>query len=118
MSVPTKGNKMISYVGQTLTVTLGDGRTMVGQLLAFDKFMNLVLTETEETRPWGRSGPMKRQLGLVLLRGEQVVSIRAEKKAAVVGDDVAPGTGSAIPSQARTVTDAPVLPGSKKSFVS
>lgn len=79
-----------------MRVTLMDGRQMTGQLLAFDKHMNLVLADTEEfrrlkrktTKPSapGASTPTtqtveseeKRTLGLTIVRGAQIVSLSVE----------------------------------------
>ena len=64
-----------------------DGRTLVGQMIAFDKYMNLVLAECEEFRKIKQKGKVisgmpdreeKRTLGLVILRGESIVSISVE----------------------------------------
>ena len=70
---------------------------IVGTFLAFDKHMNLVLSETEEIRviKAKKKGPnnlhlsftlflgdlekeIKRSLGLVILRGESIVTMTAE----------------------------------------
>lgn len=69
-----------------LRVTLHDGRCIVGTFLAFDKHLNLVLSEAEEFRTLKSKGGSavleerteKRSLGLVLLRGENVVSLAVE----------------------------------------
>lgn len=82
-----------------LRVTLHDGRVMVGTFLAFDKHLNLVLSETEEFRTLKKSGSValleerteKRTLGLVLIRGENVVSL------AVEGPPPASGAGKLTP---------------------
>ncbi|KAJ5734363.1 small nuclear ribonucleoprotein SmB [Penicillium malachiteum] len=80
-----KQGKMINY---RMRVTLNDGRQMTGQMLAFDKHMNLVLADTEEFRrikrkskaaPGSTGTPQveaeeKRTLGLTIVRGAQVVS--------------------------------------------
>lgn len=70
-----------------MRVTIADSRTLVGTFLAFDKHMNLVLADTEEYRKIKqKKGTVgiseereeKRTLGLVLLRGEMVVSLSVD----------------------------------------
>eukprot|EP01138_Halocafeteria_seosinensis_P012582 gb/GECG01012855.1/.p1 GENE.gb/GECG01012855.1/~~gb/GECG01012855.1/.p1 ORF type:complete len:256 (+),score=24.57 gb/GECG01012855.1/:1-768(+) len=81
-----KPSKMLQFVNYTLRVTVQDTRVLVGQLLAFDTHMNLVLADCEEWRTLKTktsSGTTeerqeKRFLGLVLLRGENVVSIQIQ----------------------------------------
>lgn len=83
-----KGSKLLRYVEHRLRVSLTDGRTIIGTFLAFDKHLNLVLVDTEEFRTLrsknaGRSAVVeerqeKRSLGLIILRGENVVSIAVE----------------------------------------
>ena len=72
------------YVEHRLRVTLHDGRYIIGTFLAFDKHLNLVLSEAEEFRMLKQKGAIleerteKRSLGLVLIRGENVVSLAVE----------------------------------------
>ncbi|KAI8903578.1 hypothetical protein EDD86DRAFT_214783 [Gorgonomyces haynaldii] len=112
-----KTNKMMQLINYRLKVTMVDGRTLVGQMLAFDKYMNLVLSECEEFRKIKQKKgetterEEKRALGLVILRGETIVSIsveapppqHAEKVKLVAqgpGKAMAAGRGMPIPLQA------------------
>ena len=105
----SKGGKMLSLINWRLKVTINDGRALTGQMLAFDRHMNLVLADCEEfrrvrTKKKGDEGPaqeqeLKRTLGLVILRGETVVSLSVEGPPPVVDEDksstlpVGPGRG-------------------------
>jgi small nuclear ribonucleoprotein B and B' len=87
-----------------LRVTLHDGRTIIGTFLAFDKHLNLVLSDAEEFRILRKGGAAlieerteKRSLGLVLIRGENVVSLAVEgpPPPSVTGKTAAPSGGIA-----------------------
>ncbi|QKX62702.1 uncharacterized protein TRUGW13939_09863 [Talaromyces rugulosus] len=84
-----KQGKMQNLINYRMRVTLNDGRQMTGQMMAFDKHMNLVLADTEEFRrvkrkatkqaPGASTAPLveaeeKRTLGLTIVRGTNVVS--------------------------------------------
>lgn len=82
---------MSDLINYRLRVSTIDNRDFVGQFLAFDKHMNLVLSDTEESRITKKSYQElkrthntnsiveeKRSLGLVILRGEQIVNISIE----------------------------------------
>lgn len=94
---------MAALVNWRLKVTLNDGRALVGQMLAYDKHMNLVIVDCEEFRrvkskksnaeEAGATTEQKRTLGLVIIRGEVVVSISVEGPPPVKdSDDKAPST--------------------------
>lgn len=85
-----KGGKITQYINYRMRVATAEGRVLIGNFLAFDKHMNLVLGDCEEFRriaakakkgaAAGAKEPReeKRALGLVLLRGECVVSLVVE----------------------------------------
>jgi small nuclear ribonucleoprotein B and B' len=88
---------MLGLINWRLKVTITDGRALTGQMLAFDRHMNLVLADCEEfrkVRPKKKAGEeqapeqeIKRTLGLVILRGEAVVSISVEGPPPIVDED-------------------------------
>lgn len=86
----TRNTRMSDLLNYRIRITIVDGRAFVGQLLAFDKHMNLVVADTEEARITKKSyqelaknkvggqvkvAEEKRFLGLIILRGEQVVNL-------------------------------------------
>ncbi|KAJ2779352.1 Small nuclear ribonucleoprotein-associated protein B [Coemansia javaensis] len=96
MTAP-RNSKMMGLLNHRLRLTLADTRTMTGQMLAFDKHMNLVLADCEEFRTvkakaqgakGAKAQQIKRTLGLVILRGESVISISVD------GPPPAPAAGS------------------------
>ncbi|GAA5824701.1 hypothetical protein JCM11251_005307 [Rhodosporidiobolus azoricus] len=110
-----KGGKMTAIINYRVRVVLNDSRALVGQLLAFDKHMNLVLAECDEFRRVKRKGTqgakaaeeddeedeMKRTLGLVILRGETIVTLSVEGPPPVQDDKLtalAPGPGFGAPA--------------------
>ena len=92
-------SKFLQWIDYRVRVTIQDGRMFLGTFIAFDKHLNLVLSETEEFR---RIKPkkagfiitiithsnislkgepekeIKRALGMIILRGQNIVSITAE----------------------------------------
>lgn len=77
-------SKFLIWINYRVRITIQDSRMLVGTFLAFDKHMNLVLSDTEEfikikAKKQGEvDREQKRALGLVLLRGENIVSLSAE----------------------------------------
>jgi len=57
-------------INQQLSLLLKDGRLVNGKLTGYDEYMNMVLTDVEETHD-----DAKRRLGTIILRGNNVVSI-------------------------------------------
>jgi small nuclear ribonucleoprotein B and B' len=79
-----------------MRITLQDSRQLIGQLMAYDRHMNLVLADTEEFRRTKRKQHKaavpgessstgqtvvqeeKRTLGLVIVRGAHIISLSVE----------------------------------------
>ncbi len=76
--------KLMNWLNYRVRITLHDGRQLVGTFLAFDRHMNLVIADCEEYRKIkdksgaGEDRELKRTLGLMLLRGEGIISMNPE----------------------------------------
>uniref|UniRef100_A0A6B2LGM0 Sm protein B n=1 Tax=Arcella intermedia TaxID=1963864 RepID=A0A6B2LGM0_9EUKA len=70
-----------------MRITIDDDRELVGQFLAYDKFLNIVLADAEEFRGLSKKSKskakkdnkiFKRPLGMIVVRGEIIVSMSIE----------------------------------------
>ena len=71
MSSLRKNNNFWAKFSKFLLVELKNGRQLVGKLKAFDIHVNIVLEEAEERD----KGELKRQLGIVFVRGDTITII-------------------------------------------
>lgn len=83
LAMATQRSKFLQWIDFRVRITIQDGRMMVGTFLAFDKHMNIVLADAEEyritkTNKTGVQKQIKRTLGLVIIRGENIISLTAE----------------------------------------
>jgi len=104
--IPRSG-KMLALINFRMRITIQDSRTFVGKFMAFDKYMNLILADTEEFRKVTVKGKKeereeKRTLGLILIRGEAVVSMSVEgpppqddRRKPIAGAEGGPGVAKA-----------------------
>eukprot|EP00343_Euplotes_focardii_P012143 CAMPEP_0205833908 /NCGR_PEP_ID=MMETSP0206-20130828/50371_1 /ASSEMBLY_ACC=CAM_ASM_000279 /TAXON_ID=36767 /ORGANISM="Euplotes focardii, Strain TN1" /LENGTH=220 /DNA_ID=CAMNT_0053140669 /DNA_START=19 /DNA_END=681 /DNA_ORIENTATION=+ len=80
----SKSSKFLQWINFRVRVAVADNRMIVGTFLAFDKHMNLVLSDSEEYRhiKSKKTGQppkeVRRVLGLVLLRGDSIIHMSAE----------------------------------------
>jgi len=57
-------------IDKRISLLLKDNRVLEGKLKGYDDYLNMVLEDTEERTP-----EQERRLGIVILRGNNVVSI-------------------------------------------
>jgi U6 snRNA-associated Sm-like protein LSm8 len=63
------------YLGKDVTVITADGRNIVGKLRGFDKNVNIVLEKSHERVFSVDKGVVKNDLGLYLVRGDNIVLV-------------------------------------------
>eukprot|EP00916_Digyalum_oweni_P001860 GHVL01003556.1.p1 GENE.GHVL01003556.1~~GHVL01003556.1.p1 ORF type:complete len:189 (-),score=41.52 GHVL01003556.1:61-627(-) len=101
-----KNTRLQQWLHWRIRVTIQDARMLVGNFMAFDRHMNLVISDCEEFRKVKVKGSddqkeIKRSLGFVMLRGENIISVTAEApppaepKKPGEGPQVGPGRGMA-----------------------
>lgn len=103
-----RSSRMLHYINYRMKITLQDARMIVGTFLAFDRHLNMVLGDSEEYRRIkAKKGQglvedreEKRALGLIILRGDSVVSMTIEGPPPPEEDDKiqpgGPGKGVAV----------------------
>lgn len=116
----SRQSKILNFINYRVRVIIQDSRMLVGTLLAFDKHMNLVLADTEEfTRikpkiPGELPKELKRALGLIILRGENIISFSAESPPSqapqdLIAETIKEGEGKSAPISRVNVHEQPTL---------
>lgn len=66
--------KLSDLINRPIRVFLSDNSEVSGELLAFDGYMNLVIADAQEVSRTRKGVEQTRTLGLIVLRGERVLS--------------------------------------------
>ncbi|SOV24889.1 small nuclear ribonucleoprotein-associated protein B, putative [Plasmodium sp. DRC-Itaito] len=78
-----KNSRLETWLQYRVRVTISDTRYFVGTFLSYDRHMNIVLVDAEEFRKVksqeNSMKEIKRVVGLILIRGENIVSFTAEQ---------------------------------------
>ena len=79
-----KRKKMSEFLNYKMRVTINDSRIFIGRFMSFDQHKNVILGDCEEFRKIKSNSKSKvereekRELGLVVIRGEHVVCMTVE----------------------------------------
>jgi len=81
----SKQTRLQQWLNYRVRVTITDLRVFVGTFMAFDRHMNLVIADCEEFRrvkvgkgAEAQEKEVKRMVGMMILRGDNVLSLTAE----------------------------------------
>ena len=107
-----RGSRMLRFINYRMKITLQDSRVLIGTFMAFDRHMNIVLGDTEEYRriktkvgKTKEEREEKRTLGLIILRGDSVISLTIEgppppesnDKVSIAGPGMVKAVGRGMP---------------------
>ena len=101
MSAAPRGSKLAKFLNHRVSVSISNSRYFVGQMLGFDTHANIVLKDCEEYRTLkkrkaGEARETKRNIGLVILRGDSVVHIDVIGPPPPSGNRLSASTASAV----------------------
>lgn len=107
----TKQNKLMTLVKKRVKITLKDSKIIVGRLLAYDKHMNVVIEEGEEFRKTLKATE-RRNIGLIMLTGRNIISIVLESS--LMEMDVDEGITTVEPPRNRIPASEILMPHTSK----
>jgi small nuclear ribonucleoprotein B and B' len=101
MGAAPRGSKLAKFLNHRIKVSIGDHRYFIGQMLGFDSHSNVVLKDCEEyrrlkKRKAGETREAKRNIGLMILRGDSVVHIAVIGPPPPSGNRMAASTAAAV----------------------
>ncbi|AIB09539.1 small nuclear ribonucleoprotein B (nucleomorph) [Lotharella oceanica] len=72
-------SKLRRFINKKINVRVNNSKNIIGILLSYDKFMNIVVTNAEEVDNNKKLNEKKiKNLGLVVLRGSEIIFIFTE----------------------------------------
>ena len=127
MTTAPRGSKLSKFINHRVSVSINDHRHFVGQLLGFDSHSNIVIKDCEEYRQLkkrnaGESREVKRNIGLMVLRGDTVVHVDVIGPPPPSGNRLSASTASAVLqpgiSQDKVISKGTGISGQKEPSVS
>ena len=101
MSIAPKGSKLAKFINCRVNVVINDHRYFIGQMLGFDTHSNIILKDCEEFRKLkkrksGEALETKRNIGLMILRGDTVLHVDVIGPPPPNGNRLAASSASAV----------------------
>lgn len=113
------------YLQRTVCVSVNDGRFFIGRFVAFDPHMNIVLVDAAEYAAGtdsskaliGKVTEGRREIGLIVVRGEHVSGVMSKKKkagAAAAAVNVPTGASAVPGGQLARSVELPKAGGARR----
>jgi small nuclear ribonucleoprotein B and B' len=115
MSAAPSRSQLAKFLNHRVKVSVGDERFFIGQMLGFDAHSNVILKDCEEHRSLRKTKAheaceMKRNIGLMVLRGGSVIQIGILGPPPPSGNPMAASTAGIAPEKTARVAVANAPP--------